>query len=63
MNETTRQNLADLIAALARIGRDDPTIATRLGLTTDQVRRIRGDAGIAAGEQRWLRDVEAEARP
>lgn len=51
----SRDNVADLIAALARHGRADPAIATHLSLTTAQVRGIRRDYDIPAGEQRWTK--------
>jgi hypothetical protein len=53
MNEQTRFNLSTMIRALAGIGRDDPRIADRLGITVSQVRGIRKEYGIEAGEQRW----------
>lgn len=53
MNEQTRFNVGQLIASLARAGSNDPDIAARLGITVAQVRRIRREDGIEAGEQRW----------
>lgn len=53
LNKQTRFNLSGMIRGLAGIGRDDPTIAVRLGITVSQVRGIRRDYGIEAGEQRW----------
>lgn len=53
MNETTRFNLSELVGSLARGGTNDPDIAFQLGITVSQVRDIRKDFGIEAGEQRW----------
>jgi hypothetical protein len=49
-----KDNLVDLIGTLAAAGRDDPTIAARLGITANQVRRLRKEFDIPAGERRWL---------
>lgn len=54
MNEQTRFNTTTLVAALARAGRADPTIAARLGIRTSAVRALRREAGIEPGEQRWV---------
>lgn len=54
MNEQSRFNTTQLIAKLAGLGRDDPTIADRLGIKVSAVRTLRRAAGIEAGEQRWL---------
>ncbi|MER7126678.1 hypothetical protein [Micrococcus luteus] len=48
------ENLRQMIGRFALTGRDDPTIAARLGITVGQVRRIRKKYNIAPGEQRWL---------
>lgn len=53
MNEQTRFNLSTMIHSLAAGGTDDPSIAIRLGITVAQVRGIRREYGIDAGEQRW----------
>lgn len=49
-----RDNLAELIGRLAAAGRNDPHIATHLGITVSQVRGLRADFDIPAGERRWL---------
>jgi DNA-binding transcriptional regulator YiaG len=49
-----RDNLADLIAQMAHAGQNDPRIAARLEITPQQVRGIRKEYGIPAGERRWL---------
>lgn len=49
----SRFNIAELVGSVARGGGDDPSIAARLGITVWQVRGIRRDFGIEAGEQRW----------
>lgn len=54
MNDQTRENLAELIWRLACIGRDDPTIAGVLGITASEVRTLRKQNDIPAGERRWL---------
>lgn len=48
-----RVNLSEFIFRLARAGRDDPSIAATLSITPAQVRGIRKEYGIEAGEQRW----------
>lgn len=48
-----RVNLSEFIFRLARAGNDDPSIAATLGITAAQVRGIRREYGIEAGEQRW----------
>lgn len=53
LNEQTRFNVAEMIRRLAGIGRNDPSIAIKLGITVSQVRGIRRQFGIEAGEQRW----------
>lgn len=45
---------AGLVARLASAGRNDPTIATRLGISASQVRRLREEYEILPGETRWL---------
>jgi hypothetical protein len=50
----SRQAIANVIADLARGGVDDPSIAVRLGITVAQVRGLRRDFKIAAGERRWI---------
>lgn len=52
-NDATRFNQGELIRNLAAGGVDDPTIAARLGISVSNVRRIRREDGIQAGEQRW----------
>ena len=54
MNDTTRQNVTDLIAQLAHAGVDDPTIAATLDVKVTAVVALRREAGIAAGDQRWI---------
>lgn len=54
MNEQTRQATAEIIARLANAGRDDPTIAARLGITVSQVRGLRRAFEIPPGETRWI---------
>lgn len=49
-----KDNLVDMIGQLANTGQDDPTIASRLEITTNQVRRLRKEFDIPAGERRWL---------
>jgi hypothetical protein len=49
-----KDNLAELIGRLAGAGRDDPTIAHHVGITVSQVRRLRAEFAIPAGERRWL---------
>ena len=53
MNGPTREATAELIARFAATGRDDPTIAVRLGITVAQVRGLREEFGILPGETRW----------
>lgn len=50
----TRENVAAMVARLARLGRNDPSIATTLGISVAQVRGIRDEYDIPAGERRWL---------
>lgn len=50
----SRQATAEIIARFAATGRDDPSIAMRLGITVPQVRGIRRQFGIPAGETRWF---------
>ncbi len=54
LNGPSRENVADLIAALAFQGADDPTIAVRLELSTSQVRMLREEFEIPPGETRWV---------
>jgi hypothetical protein len=61
MNEQTRFNLSELISGLARIGRNDPTIAAHLGISVSTVRDIRREYGIPAAERRWLGNRPDEA--
>jgi hypothetical protein len=49
-----RENLVDLISQMAFAGQDDPTIASRLEITASQVRGLRKEYEIPAGERRWL---------
>lgn len=53
----SRQATAEIIARFANTGRDDPTIAARLGITAGQVRGLRKEFGIPPGETRWSRAV------
>jgi hypothetical protein len=48
-----RDNLAEFITRFALQGINDPRCADRLGITVAQVRTIRKEYGIEAGEQRW----------
>jgi len=50
----SREATAELVAQLATAGRDDPRIAVLLGITAEQVRDLRQEFGITAGERRWL---------
>lgn len=52
LNGPTRLNLSEFIGRFAAAGRE-PAIAGQLGITVHQVRGIRRDFGIEAGEQRW----------
>jgi hypothetical protein len=47
----SRQATAEIIARFANTGRDDPTIAARLGITAAQVRGLRRQFGIPAGDR------------
>lgn len=49
----TRENVIMLIGSMAGAGSDDPNIAIRLGLTVAEVRALRKENSIPAGEQRW----------
>lgn len=49
-----KDNLVELISRLASAGRNDPDIAARLGITASQVRRLRAEFAVSAGERRWL---------
>jgi hypothetical protein len=49
----SRAATAEIIARFAATGRDDPTIAARLGITAGQVRGLRKEFGIPPGETRW----------
>jgi hypothetical protein len=49
-----RANLAEFIERMARASISDPRIADRLGITVAQVRDIRKEYEIPAGERRWL---------
>lgn len=49
----TTDATSELIARLANMRRDDPTIAARLGITVSQVRALRKEYGIKPGETRW----------
>jgi len=49
----SRPATAEIIARFANAGRDDPTIAARLGITAAQVRGLREEFGIPPGETRW----------
>jgi hypothetical protein len=55
MTAAVNDNVIELVGQLARGGCSDPAIAERMGLTVSQVRRVRKDNDIPAGEQRWLR--------
>lgn len=48
----SREATAELVAQLALAGRDDPTIAARVGITVAQVRGLRGEYGIPPGARR-----------
>jgi hypothetical protein len=50
---TSRAATAEIIARFANSGRDDPTIASRLGITAGQVRSLRDEFDIPPGETRW----------
>jgi hypothetical protein len=49
----SRSATAEIIARFANGGRDDPTIAARLGITVSQVRSLRAEFNIPPGETRW----------
>jgi len=49
----SRPATAEIIARFANAGRDDPTIAERLGITAAQVRGLREEFDIPPGETRW----------
>lgn len=51
----SRQATAEIIARFANTGRDDLTIAARLGITVAQVRGLREEFDIPPGETRWFR--------
>ncbi|MEV4181659.1 hypothetical protein AB0J28_09450 [Streptosporangium canum] len=53
LNDASRQATAELIARFAATGRDDPTIAARLGIPVSQVRTLRTEFDIKPGETRW----------
>lgn len=57
LNGPSRDATAELVARFANAGRDDPTIAACLGITVYQVRKLRKDYEIPAGEQRWIRQT------
>lgn len=53
LNDASRQAIAELIARLANLGRDDPTIAAHLSIPVSQVRALRREFDIKPGETRW----------
>jgi len=57
----SREATAEIIARFAATGRDDPTIAVRLGITVSQVRALREEFGILPGETRWTPRHQAAA--
>jgi hypothetical protein len=57
----SRSATAEIIARFANAGRDDPTIAGRLGITVAQVRGLREEFGIPPGETRWSHGHERQA--
>jgi DNA-binding NarL/FixJ family response regulator len=54
MSTPSQQATAELIARFALAGKDDPSIAVRLGISVSTVRRLRKEFGIPPGETRWL---------
>ena len=57
----SRQATAEIIARFANAGRDDPAIASRLGITAAKVRGLREEFGIPPGEARWTHSYERPA--